>query len=667
MTQQKVEHSANTSSNQLPHDKADVVIVGGGPIGFAQAWGIKKLNRDLNVVVLEKYQEFQRKHTLVMQPAQLEALMKATDSMDDPRLKALLQQLRKNPNIRTNVLQETFKSIAESLNVQVKIEEVKADKIEEQLFAYEPKLIIGADGTHSVVSEQLFAKDNQIKHEVDFAMQVRFEVDGDYEKDLDQSVQFYQRLAHHGLIATEQIGKPDPVSGKTPVTMQIVIPKEDYDELYGLERKPKANDPIKPFANGLDKRELPEHLQKFVDSYLLERIQFSGNRIKAESIRISVNELPATRARQVFTQYQNKEKNLDTHVALSGDSALGLSYFKGLNAGLEASAKFFSELKGALKQGLTDKNQLNESLNRYANWFSPYADNKVKEVKQYSTLKVRSGMKVIKSVHGTKLISAYKPEVDKKPLINAYYRLLARASDKDNIEFKPYPHRAYNPDIQLGQFGPVSVRYTLTKIGKLFADFFKPYKGNYQVVDDFKQPLTGAINILMGSVKLLTGIVKPKRFIDGAFTVARGIVEIATTPLTWFVKPFTRGLATLFSRSVKVEDNSGVKNLVHLGNKLLDAQGNDEISFKRMRDLLGVCNDLHRKFDKSVQRGQGTNVDAKVEKELITDITAHSDEPLSVDKLRNYFSLFQGKKPVEAVEEQKELRSEASATAFVSL
>lgn len=660
MTQQKIEQSANSVLSQLAQDKADVVIVGGGPIGFAQAWGIKKLNPNLKVLVLDKYQEFQRKHTLVMQPEQLKALMQATDSMDDPKLKALLQQLRENPNIRTNVLQETFRAIAESFNVQVKIEEVKADKIEEQLFVYEPKLIIGADGTHSVVSEQLFPNGNQIKHEIDFAMQVRFEVDGDYEKDLDQSIQFYQRLSYHGLIATEQIGKPDPVSGKTPVTMQIVIPKEDYEQLYGLERTPKANDPIKPFANGLDKRELPEHLQKFVDSYLLERIQFSGNRIKAESIRISVNELPATRARQVFTHYQNNEKNLDAHVALNGDSALGLSYFKGLNAGLEASAKFLSEMKGALKQGLTDKNQLSESLNRYANWFSPYADKKIKEVKQYSTLKVRSGMKVIKGVHVGKMVSAYKPEVDKKPLINAYYQLLVRATDKDDVEFKPYPHRAYNPDIQLGQFGLVPVRYTLTKIGKIFADFFKPYKGNYQVVDDFKQPFTGIINILMGSVKLITGIVKPKRFIDGAFTLARGIVEIITTPLSWFVKPLTRSLFTLFSSPLNVEDNSGIKNLVSLGNELLDAQVNDEMSFMRMRDLLGVCNDLHRKFDKSMQRGQSTNVDATVENKLITDITAYSDQPFSVDKLRSYLGLFNDKKPVVSVEVPKELHTEAA-------
>jgi 2-polyprenyl-6-methoxyphenol hydroxylase-like FAD-dependent oxidoreductase len=176
---------------QLEH-KADVLIVGGGPIGLVQAWGLKKLNPDLKVVVLEKYEEFQRKHTLVMQYKQLEALMRATDSMEDPVLRSLLQQLRKSPNIRTNILQETFKNLATALGVEIKIQEVKADNIADQIQKYSPELIIGADGTHSVVNEQLFPKGNRINYEIDYAMQVRLEIDGDADKSLDQTIQFYQ-------------------------------------------------------------------------------------------------------------------------------------------------------------------------------------------------------------------------------------------------------------------------------------------------------------------------------------------------------------------------------------------------------------------------------------------------------------------------------------------
>lgn len=638
-------------------EKANVVIVGGGPIGLVQAWGIKKLNPDLKVVVLEKYEEFQRKHTLVMQYKQLEALMNATDTLNDPVLQALRDQLRNSPNIRTNVLQETFKDLARGLGVEIKIEEVKSETIDEQLLRYNPELIIGADGTHSIVNEQLFPKDNQIKYEIDYAMQLRLEIDGDAENNLEQTVQFYQRLAYHGLIATEQIGRLDLNTGKTPVTVQIIIPKEDYDILNSLEVKPNAKNPIKPFANGLELREIPANLQIFINSYLYERLKVSGSKINPESIRISVNELPASKVRETYTHYKSQSKNTDVFVSLNGDSALGLSYFKGLNAGLEASAKFLSFMRDAIQEGLTDKSSIAKGLSDYQLWFSPYADKKVDEVKLYSTLKIRSSMKVIKEVRLSKSMSAYKPEIDKKPLIDAYYHLLARAAPGDIVEFRPYPHRSYDPDIQLGQLGYIPIRYTLKKIGKIFIDFFKPYKSTYQLVDDFKQPVTGIINISVGIFKIVAGLItlNSQQGMDGSMNLTRGIIELVMTPLTYFIKPITRSLITAFSTSKRIEDNDGIKNLLKQGENIMQGQDpNEELSFARVERILGICNDLHRKLDKAIKRGQNTNINTSSEQHYIKELTSKSEKGLSRDKVKQYFALFSSRTSEREVEKQDE-------------
>src|SRR4051794_31483904 len=80
----------------------DILVVGAGPIGLVNAWGMKRLNPKLKIVVLEKYAEYQRTHTLVMQAEQLEAIMKATNSEQHPELVKLLKQLKKDPHIRTN-------------------------------------------------------------------------------------------------------------------------------------------------------------------------------------------------------------------------------------------------------------------------------------------------------------------------------------------------------------------------------------------------------------------------------------------------------------------------------------------------------------------------------------------------------------------------------------
>ncbi|HIE3579091.1 TPA: hypothetical protein ACXLVG_000702 [Legionella anisa] len=36
----------------------DVLVVGAGPIGLINAWGMKQLNPNLKIVVLEKYAEY---------------------------------------------------------------------------------------------------------------------------------------------------------------------------------------------------------------------------------------------------------------------------------------------------------------------------------------------------------------------------------------------------------------------------------------------------------------------------------------------------------------------------------------------------------------------------------------------------------------------------------
>ncbi len=639
---------------QSPSDKADVLIIGGGPIGLLQAWAIKTLNPSLKVVVLEKYEEFQRKHTLVMQYEQLEAVMHATDSMDDPVLVDLLQQLRKHPNIRTNVLQETFKDMARALGVEIKIQEVTAETIDDQIQKYNPELLIGADGTHSVVNQELFPANNRINYEIDYAMQLRLEIVGDAEKNLEQTVQFYQRLAHHGLIATEQVGRLDSDTGKTPVTVQIIIPKEDYDLLNNLELKPNARNPIKPFS-GLERREIPLHLLAFIDSYIYERLKVSGNKIAADSIRVSVNELPASKVLKTNTLYKNED--FECFVSLNGDSALGLSYFKGLNAGLEASAQFLQLIKKSIKQGLIDKEMLAESLRDYQLWFSDFADKKVAEVQQYSSYKIRSSMQIIKKVQFTKFMSAYKPDVDKKPLIDAYYHLLRRANPDDAVEFKPFPHRDYEPDIQLGQFDYTPINYTLKKIGKLFIDFGRPYKGSYQLIDDLKQPLTGVINLLMGGVKILTGVMtlNLNSFSDGLFRVARGTIELAMTPFTYFLKPITRGLITVLSAPKLLEDNEGIKKLLNMGESILE--GEDDygvLSFDKMHKILGICNDLHRKFTKSVVRGQDTNICVATEKHYIKQMTSQPDEEQLKAKVRKYFTLFQTPKCDNSTKEERD-------------
>lgn len=636
--------------------QSEIPIVGGGPIGLAYAWGIKKINKALSVVVLEKYSEYQRKHTLVMQPENLAELMKETGAEDDPDLKDLLAKLKKDPHIKTNELEGIFKKVAIREGVQIRIEEVKEKTFWEQVT---PKgsdfaMLMGVDGTHSITDKCAFPAGNQIKHEFDFVLQFRFEIAGEVKSSPINTVSFYQDMARHGMIANEYVGNYS--NGVTPVTMQMMISKAHFNQLKNATSKR----PMKPFADvediqqdvseneikAMEFRDCPPELQKFLLSYLRHRMESchaQHQKIDRSSLRISVNEAPATHAQQVFIMHGQ------TPCVLGGDASLGLSYFKGLNAGLKAAAKFFRLMRSQLELGLKDKHAMKSALTTYQDWFlNDFAPAKVKEVGLYSTLQIRSLMKTMKVVHSIKETSMPDTHIDVPDSVyEAYFKYMQKdhlSELGDNKKLRLYPHRSYDP-VKLGQFAPVPIIHSLKKIGKIFVDFGKPYKSSSQFVQDLKQPLVSLVNLFSGVVKIISGIftLKGKRIGDGFFTLGRGLVELITSPLSYTLKPLSRGLLTLIKRP-KIEENAGMKRLAHYGHTYLDrinpadAQVEGANTSQHSYNLLAICGDLHRKYEKAVEHKQNTQIEQL--EEFTKYQIIHSDTKVNNEALRRYFSLF---------------------------
>lgn len=636
----------------------DILVVGAGPIGLVNAWGMKRLNPKLNIVVLEKYAHYQRSHTLVMQAVQLEAIMKATHSEQDPDLVTLLNQLKKDPHIRTNTLQQIFTKLAKESGVEIQTEHaVQADTVDQLINDEYPNLslIIGADGTHSVVSDALFAKDNQVKHEFDFALQLRFEINGEEKASGIRIQQFYQQMARKGLIANEYTGQFE--QGKTPVTMQMIISKEDFLALS----KATSKNPLKPFATSEKPEEnvvIPQHLKSFLMAYIQQKIADTtdaGQQLDKESIRISVNELPATHAKKVVN------KRGKAHVVLEGDAALGLSYFKGLNAGLEASARFLTTLSPAIKNSFKDKELLNKQLDHYQSWFlNDFSPKKVKEVGQYSFWKIKSFMKTMQAIRDLKNTSMADIDEDLNPAIVDYFKYYTKdpLDRNSNQRWRPFPHREYDL-VKFGQFDYVPLKHTAKKIVKIFVDYFKPYKSNTQLKQDFKQPFVGIANLFVGLGKSTVGLFTLNFWLiaDGLFIMLRGVIELVTTPLTWFLKPVTRGIVTLIHRGYKkIEENSGIQDLAQYGHNYLAKTEKSELeSDQTIYELLSVCNDIHRKFDKSVTRGQATELEVE---EFRSYAEIRSDNVVDPQKLSHYFSLFAPKK--EKLEEKAETTLEST-------
>ena len=659
---------------------ADVVIVGGGPIGLANAWGIKKLNPSLKVVVLEKYEQYQRKHTLVMQHQQLDKLMKATGTEQNAILCALLARLKKDAHIRTNELESIFKQLAIDCGVEIIIEEVvdksvkivvdelldngetviqKVQKISnnQQLLRCNPKLIIGADGTHSVVSRTFFPEGNQIKHEFDYVLQLRYEIKGEEQAEAINSTAFYQQMARQGLVGNEYMGHFDDKTKTTPVTMQMMISKEDFEKLQAATSK----NPILPFIKEKESiseqpiADLPPHIRNFINKYLIAKLKscnLDGTKIDKNTVRISVNEAPATHARQVINEYNS------VPVALAGDAGLGLSYFKGLNAGLESTAKFLSILSASIKNNFSNKKEMDNAFSQYRTWFlDEFAPKKIKEVAQYSTYQIRSAMKIMRVARSVKMSSMVEYDDDQKPIIDDYFAMLEQEPRAEkHWRWTPYPHREYEP-VNLGQYEYVPLKHTLLKTKKIFIDYFKPYKSTFQRRQDFKQPLVGIVNVFIGTTKTLVGLITfdLRRSSDGVFSLLRGAIELATTPLSWFIKPITRGIASLIHGKVNIENNIGIKRLSQFGQECLEKQGQEEFSPVKTHELLAVCNDLHRKFNKAISRGQNSNIAQEEEEKIYNTVRVDKNAPR--DAFNNYFTLFYKKSADESIDSFEKQRA----------
>lgn len=620
----------------------DVVIVGGGPIGLAHAFGIKRLNPLLNVVVFEKYEEYQRKHSLIMQHQQLKELMRVTETEKDATLSNLLIRLEKDPNIRTNVLEGIFKQLAKDSGVTLLVEEVQKLTLQQQLFERYPlaRLIIGADGTHSVISEGLFPEGNQIKHEFDYVLQLRYEIDGEEKAEAIHAINFYQHMARQGLIANEYVGHFE--AGKTPVTMQMMISKQDYVAL----RQATSKNPLRPFDDNPHEQplaDLPTHLSSFINKYLAEKIkacQQRGDIVEAASIRISVNEAPATHARQVAYASPHTH-NVPT--VLVGDAGLGLSYFKGLNAGLQSTAALLSILKSSIRQGFQDRAEMDSALKRYETWFlEDFSPKKINEVAQYSTWRIRSAMRAMKAVRLIKMASMAEYPDDPSLSIKDYFKLFAKDPLGDVMKHKNwqlYPHRGFDP-VKLGQFAHIPAKYTVSRIAKSFVDYVKPYKSTSQLRQDFKQPLVGVVNFSSGLAKFFVGAVTldGKRFGDGVLSITRGALELATTPIAWVIKPLSRGAASLINGKPFIEDNKGIKKLAQKGQLYLAENNGEEFSPQKIYEILAVCNDLHRKYAKANGRGQSSKTPSLEEYTRFNAIRA--DTSLNRENLNTYFSLF---------------------------
>ncbi|KTD65355.1 NAD(P)/FAD-dependent oxidoreductase [Legionella spiritensis] len=293
---------------------ADVVFIGAGPVGLYTAIQLKLYCPELDIRMYEKYEEYQRKHVLIVDKSSYKG------SHPDSDFQALLSEL--TGTVPTNVIEDKLLDFARSLGIEIKYQPVESvQKLAEE--NPETGIIIGSDGSHSLLRKELFDDKKIVEEDLQYIAELKYKVRGT-SRALSSLMEYIPALTLTNHFVSEHVGKIQ--EGETPISIRFFIDEETFREMQSLGVSFK--NPL-----NLERAKCIEepgiaNLSTSIQRWLVARNTLANDVIIEGSDKITAINLPVYRS-ELFAKEQHGKKWF-----LVGDSALGVPYFRALNAGL---------------------------------------------------------------------------------------------------------------------------------------------------------------------------------------------------------------------------------------------------------------------------------------------------------------------------------------------
>lgn len=291
----------------------DIIFVGAGPVGLFTAIQIKLQDPGLNVVMFEKYVEYQRKHVLIIEPHSYK------DAHPDARFQRIISEL--HGAVRTSVIEQQLLRFAREIGIEIRYENMTSADTLLTRFPETP-VIVGSDGSHSMIRKQVFGDHLETYEDLQYIVEIKYEVEGQT-RQLNLLNEYLPAITQTNHFVTEHVGKEK--DGRTPVSTRIFVNKATFDALKELGVTFK--NPLKLIdAENTHTNEIKK-LFDSVHAWLIARKDLTEEKRIINSEKITAINLPVYRSKRFAMDHHNKKW------FLVGDAALGVPYFRALNAG----------------------------------------------------------------------------------------------------------------------------------------------------------------------------------------------------------------------------------------------------------------------------------------------------------------------------------------------
>lgn len=316
--------------------QADIVVVGGGPIGLWTSVQTKLRNPDKKIVILEKYPDYQRSNNLKLDLSSLEGIPQ------DRRLKAIVKEwkeiVKRQGTLPTNVIENKLKKLSQELDIKIITPRHVTDPIALENEFSDTTLFIAADGAHSLAREALFGKEDQFAsyETLQYIAEIKYQVEGDGEA-FKKLTEAYRTLKLAGCVATEHVGKTK--NGLTPITLRLFIDKKTYEKIapFTQFKKPcSLNDP-----------RLDPELKRQIMTWLNAKELIKKEKRLENSVNITTTHLSAYEAKAFVMRKPNGKI-----WCIVGDAAIGVPFFRSMRNGLLCG----TELSKALTAFFANRN-----------------------------------------------------------------------------------------------------------------------------------------------------------------------------------------------------------------------------------------------------------------------------------------------------------------------